>query len=389
MIFRHRWRLIFVLAFALPSLTSCGLFSGDEEVDPPAELIKFEPSLRIKKLWSAGIGDDSEGLRLALAPAADGSRVFAAAHDGRVAAFEAESGKRLWLSKTRLPLAAGPAVDGERVVLGSSDGDVIALDADDGAELWRVRVSSEVLAAPALTPRLVLIRTVDGKLLALDAQDGRQRWFSQQSVPRLSVRGTGAPVAVGNTVVAGFDNGKVVAFDLSDGSPIWESLVNPPSGRTEVDRLADLNSTVSVAGDDVYATAYQGRVSALARESGEGLWVKEISSYNGLGTDFINVYVTDDKSEIHALARRSGREMWRAADLRNRDATGPAVVGNSVVVGDFEGYVHWFSASTGKLQARVRAGGAHITSAPVVFGGIVYVLTDAGKLYAYRERPSE
>ncbi len=378
-----------MLLLASLSLQSCGMFSGDEEVDPPAELLKFEPSLRIQKLWSAGIGADSEGLRLALSPAADGSRVYAAAHDGRVAAFEAESGKRLWASKTKLPLAAGPAVDGERVVVGSSDGDVIALDADDGAELWRVQVSSEVLAAPALTPSLVLVRTVDGKLLALGVEDGRQVWFAQQSVPRLSVRGTGAPVAVGNLVIAGFDNGKLAAYELSDGSPVWEVLINPPSGRTEVDRLADLNATVSVVGDDVYAAAYQGRVSALARESGEGLWVKEISSHSGVGTDFINVYVTDDKSEIHALARRSGREMWQAANLRNRDATGPAVVGNSVVVGDFEGYVHWFSASTGKLQARVRAGGAHITSAPMVFSGIVYVLTDAGKLYAFRERPTE
>ena len=82
-----------ILLFSLlVMLAGCSLFGGDdeeEEVDLPADLVKFESTLRIKKAWSRGIGDGTEFLRLALAPVRDGSRVFAAAHDGRVAAFEA------------------------------------------------------------------------------------------------------------------------------------------------------------------------------------------------------------------------------------------------------------------------------------------------------------
>ena len=381
-------RLFLLLLLAI-ALNGCGLFGGDEEEDPPAELVKFKASLKIRKAWSAGIGGDSENLRLALAPSSDGSRVFAAAHDGRVAAFEVDKGKKLWSTKTKLPLSAGPAFGADLVVMGSSDGDVIALNADNGAELWRVGVSSEVLAAPAVTDTLVLVRTVDGKLLALQTDDGSEAWFVQQQVPRLSVRGTGSPVVAGSAVIAGFDNGKIAAYELSNGSPLWDIMLNPPTGRTEVERLADLNSTVTIIGDDIYVTAYQGSLSALALESGQSLWSREISSYNGAAADFINVYVSDSASEIHAMSRRSGREVWRNDSLHQRDITGPAVVGNSVVVGDFEGYVHWFSATTGELEARMKAGGKHITAAPLVVGNTVLVLSDGGKLFAFRELPGK
>jgi len=380
-VFRRRLILILLLA----TLTGCGLFGGDEEEDPPAELVKFKSTLRIKKAWRASVGDGTEYLRLALAPASDGSRIFAAAHDGRIAAYDVVKGRRIWRRKTKLPLSAGPATNGIVVVAGSSEGDIIALSADDGEELWRITVSSEVLAAPAVTDDLVLVRTVDGKLTALRLLDGSESWFVQQTVPRLSVRGTGSPVVRKNVVICGFDNGKLAAYDINDGSVIWDVLIAPPSGRTEVERLSDLNATVLVVGDDIYAVGYQGSLTALAAESGQVLWTKDISSYNGMSADFINLYVSGDDSELFAVARRSGREMWRISTLLNRDISGPGSVGNSVVVGDFDGRVHWFDASTGEPQARMRAGSDRVAASPLVVNGMVYVLNDGGKLYAYKD----
>ena len=379
------WRLALLLG-CLTVLSGCGIFGGEEEEDPAAELVKFKPTVQIRKAWSAGIGDGSKQLRLALVPASDGTNVFAAAHDGKVAAFEAVKGKRLWTTKTKLPLSAGPTTDGELVVVGSSNGEVIALNAVNGRIRWATSVSSEVLAPPALSSGLVLIRSVDGKLTALQRSDGREAWFVQQSVPRLSVRGTGSPVVTGNAVLAGFDNGRLAAYDMSDGTELWQTLLSPPSGRTEVDRLVDINATIQVIGEDIYTAGFQGVVAVLALESGQVLWSREISSYNGFATDFLNVYVSDAASELLALSRRSGSENWRMATLLNRDISGPAAWKNSVVVGDFEGYVHWFSATTGELQARQRAGSKRITSAPLVVGETLYVLSDDGKLHAFRER---
>lgn len=384
---RHAgWVRLFVLSLAaLVVLSGCGIFGGDKDDNPPAKLVKFKPTVKIKKVWSAGIGKDSKNLRLALDIATDGSNVYAAAHDGKVAAFEAVKGKRLWKKKTKLPLSAGPAYGAGIVVLGSNNGDVIALDAKDGTERWRTVVSSEVLATPAVTRDLVLVRTVDGKLIALSIDTGGEVWFVQQSVPRLSVRGTGSPVVTKDAVLCGFDNGRVAAYELGDGSLYWDMLVSPPSGRTEVDRLSDLNATVRVVGDDVYTIGYQGTLSALAAESGQILWTREISSHSGVGVDFNNLYVTGDASELIAVSRRSGRELWRNDVLLNRDVTGPTPYGSSIVVGDFKGYVHWFDSRDGTPQARVKAGGKRITSGPLVVNDMIYVITDDGKLYAYRE----
>ena len=305
----RRGVLVAILAGALV-LSGCSLFGGDEEEDPPAKLVKFKPNIKINKVWSAGIGGDSAHLRLALDIATDGSNVYAAAHDGRVAAFEAVKGKRLWRRKTKLPLSAGPAYGDGLIVLGSNNGDVIALNAKDGSERWRTMVSSEVLAVPAVTAELVFVRTVDGKLVALNIDTGGEIWFVQQSVPRLSVRGTGAPVVMEDLIVCGFDNGRIAAYELGDGSLIWDLLLSPPSGRTEVERLSDLNATIRVVGDDIYAVGYHGSLSALAAESGQVLWTREISSHTGIGVDFNNLYVTGEASQLYAMSRRSGRESW-------------------------------------------------------------------------------
>jgi outer membrane protein assembly factor BamB len=380
-----RHALIFAPVLLSLLFSGCSWFGGDEEEDPPAELVKFKSTLKVKKAWSSGIGGGSQDLRLALGPATDGTLIFAGAHDGKIAAFDAVKGKRRWLVKTKLPLSAGPGISDGMLVAGSSNGDVIALNAESGEEIWRTSVSSEVLATPAISSKFVLVRTVDGKLVALQRDDGSEAWFVQQSVPRLSVRGTGAPVVSNNIVICGFDNGKLAAYEMSDGSLIWEVLLAPPAGRTEIDRLSDLNDTVRLVGDDVYIAGYQGGVSSLALESGQILWTRDISSHSGIAVDFNNLYVSGKGSDLHAITRQAGREIWQVATLLNRDVTGPTPYRGSVVVGDFDGYLHWLSAATGEFQARVRAGSDRITSAPLVVNEMIYVLTDDGKLFAFKD----
>jgi outer membrane protein assembly factor BamB len=369
-------------------LTGCTLFKGDKkEEDPPAKLADFEPTLKIDVAWSASIGDGSEHLRLGLGPDSDGSRVFAASHDGVIAAFDATKGRRLWRRKTKLPLSAGPGTDGTLVVAGSANGDVVALRADDGQEAWRVPVASEVLAAPTLARGLVLVRTVDGKLAALRASDGTQAWFVQEPVPRLSVRGTAAPVVVGNVVICGFDSGRVVAYDITDGSELWQAVIEPPTGRNEVERLNDVNATVRAVGEDLYAVGFQGRLAALALESGQILWSQEMSSHSGLAADLNAVFVAAADGTLSAFRRADATELWQDDSLRNRDLSGPAAIQSSVVVGDFDGYVHWFDAATGVPQARARARGGRVVGTPLVVNDLVYLQTEGGKLTAFRAQP--
>jgi len=329
------------------------------------------------------VGGDGEGKRLGLAPATDAQRVFAGGHGGRVIAANAVTGKRIWVTDTRLRLSAGPGIGDGLVVFGTSDGDVIALGADDGGERWRTNIGSEILAAPGIGSSVVVVRSVDGRLHGLSAQDGGGLWLVEQSVPRLSLRGNAPPIIAGLTVVAGFDNGKLGAYDLTTGETSWEVALGAPQGRTELERLVDISAGVQVVGDDVYGVGYQGRAVSIALETGMVLWQRELSSYAGLGADWNNIYVTDADSEVVALNRRGGRPMWTHDKLRQRDLTAPTVMGEVLAVGDFEGYLHWLSVDDGSLLARTKAGGGRVTSAPRLVRDLLVAQTDSGDVAAF------
>lgn len=375
-----------LLALTVLAAAGCGLLADDKE-DAPAELVELKPTLRLSKAWSAAVGDGAESLRLALAPASDGSAIVAADHDGRVAAWDAVTGRRLWRVKTGLALSAGPETDGEVVAAGSSNGELLLLSAADGRKLWEQSLSSEVLAAPALSRNRVYVRTVDGKLTALRRDDGGQAWVVQQVVPRLSVRGSGSPLVIGDVVVSGFDNGRVAAYQAADGTPLWDTMLTPPTGRNEVERLVDINASVRAVGQDLYAIGYQGLLAQLALENGQILWSQDLAAGDGIGVDVANVYASGADGDLVAYDRQTGRVLWKHQQLKRRDITGPTAWGNSVVVGDLDGYLHVFDAATGTLQARARVDNARISAAPLVVGELLYALADSGRLAAYRQAP--
>ncbi len=380
-------KLLAALA-ALAILAACSDSKKGQE--PPAELVDIKSQLVIQREWSESLSGKSDHLRLALRPEVADGVVYAGGHKGEVVALNAETGRRLWRVNTKLALSAGPGVGDGVVVFGSSDGNVVALDAATGAERWRHAMSSEVLAKPLVTDGSVVVRTVDGRLQALSLADAAQRWVIQEAVPPLSLRGTAPALRVGDAVLAGFDNGKVVAVDVKTGETLWGTVVSPPQGRTELERLVDLDSAIKASGDDIFVVGFQGRAAMLARESGQIWWAKEISSYRGLGMDETNLYITNANGGVVAFKRRDGGPVWeQLTALRLRGLTSPEVDGDAVVVGDFEGYLHWLDKNTGAIIGRVKTGGDRITNAPLVAGGRVYVQTDTGRLVAYKSTPRE
>lgn len=380
-----RVRRLAAAAAALLVLAAC---SKDKDVTPPAELVDFDATLKVHRAWSASVGGDDEKLRLGLGLAVDGDRVFAAGHGGEVAAFDLATGRALWRTKTKSALSGGTGAGSGLVVVGSQDGEVIALDEQTGTIRWRTVVKGEVLAAPAVSAREIVVRTVDGRLRGLSPEDGREAWASDQSIPRLTLRGNAPPVIAGDTVLAGFDNGKVVAVGLSDGQTLWEQLVAPARGRTELERLVDIDSAVRVVGSDVFTVGFQGRVAMLALETGQPWWSREASSYRGLDVDADNVYYSTADGEVVALRRKTGTPVWTQDALVRRGISAPAVHAGAVAVGDFQGYVHWLDAATGALAARAKAGGKRISMPPVVAGDLLLVIDDDGHIDAFRAAPA-
>ena len=383
---RHLQRSFWVLAL-LAGIAACS--SKDKEIDKPARLTPFAATLRVDRVWSASVVDDKDQakLRLGLGLSTDGERVYAASHHGNVAAIDVAKGRVAWRTRTKKPLSGGTAVGDGLALVGTSDGQLFAFDAASGAARWNVRVSGEVLAPAAISPRLIAVRLVSGRVEALSPADGHELWTYDQQVPRLSLRGTSSPVFAGDRLLCGFDNGRVAAVNLNDGAMLWEQTVTPPHGRSELERLDDIDSPVIVSGQDVYTVGYQGRVAMLALDTGQVWWSHEASSYRGLALDGDVLYMVTADGEVVAMRARGGTELWRQKVLLHRGLSPPAVTNDSVVVGDFQGYVHWLDKATGDLQVRTQDGKLRISTAPLVVGDKVVVINDGGRIRAYRTQP--
>ena len=375
-------RMIGLLAAMLLS-SSCGIFGDEEEKLEPKELLKLTNTLNIKKLWSSKVGGSAEFLLVGLRPATDGSNIYAASQDGNVIAVDAVSGKQRWKIKLEIELSAGPGVGEGAVAVASKNGNVILLDAKTGVETWRVFVGGETLAQPLISEGVVIAQTIDNRLRALSLFDGKQKWELEQSVPALTMRGASSPVLVGGNVIAGFDNGRLLAVDLESGDIEWDSMLSMPTGRSDLDRLADVDGSIASVGQDIYAAGYQGRVTSLAAESGQVLWAREISTQVGVSADWNSVYTTREDGELVAMSRNNGAEIWRNDDLLRRDPTLPMPFHTAVVVGDFEGYLHFFSSIDGTAVARMRLGSKAISNYPLVVANTLYVQSDDGTLAAF------
>ena len=383
--FRHSARLTLVLASL--TLGACSIFGSDKDEEAePAELVEFEQTVRLDKLWDAKLGGDADGLRLGLIPASNGARIFAAAADGVVVALDAATGERMWRVDTELPLSGGPGVGRDRLAVGSSEGDLAVLAIESGEVLWSKKIGSEILAAPAFAADKLLVRTGDGRLVAYNAQDGEQLWEVQKRVQGLTLRGNAVPVVSGDLVLSGFDDGTLAAIVIEDGSTAWERATSERRGRTEFDRLADVDGRVAVVGEDVFAAGFQGTASLLSLSTGVPVWRQDLSSHESVGLDWNRVYLTRSDDSVVALDRATGVIVWEQNSLGNRSIGAPAVLGSLVAVADFDGYLHFMNAGTGEFAARVRTAGGPIVAAPLVVADVIYTLGTDGTLTASRVR---
>lgn len=370
-------------------LTGCGSMAdptswfGDDNVEiKPAELTDYKQELDIKTLWKRDIGSGLGNKRVKLVPRIDSGRVYVADSEGLIQAMDALTGKSIWSVDTELPLSGGPGNGEGLVIVGTLDGEVIALEEDTGNEKWRSRVSSEVLSVPAAGLGVVVVHTIDGKLFALNVADGSQRWLYSKQVPVLTLRGSSSPVISGNNVFCGFAGGKLVAVDLSSGVPQWELTITAPSGRSELERMVDIDGDPYINAGVIYVSTYQGEVAAVGQYTGTLMWRRKLSSFNNLSADWRNLYVTDESGNVWGINPDNGAAMWKQDKMLNRRLSAPAVVDGYVVAGDYDGYLHWMSHDDGRIVARTRLGGEAISAAPVMHNGVIYVFGDGGDLAA-------
>ncbi|WP_245563141.1 outer membrane protein assembly factor BamB [Nevskia ramosa] len=381
-----RSSLSLLLIAALAATTAC---SSKPKLREPTKLVEVKPEIKVQQLWSRSAGNGSGGFYSGLRLDLESDALYAAAINGGVFALDPKTGATIWQSKTKSRVISGPTVAADLVFVGTLDGDVIALKRADGKEAWRHRLLSEVVAAPVASGDIVVVRSVDGRQFGLSVADGSRVWNFDRAEPNLTLRGLSKPLILGNRVYIGLDSGKLVALNLADGVPAWEQNLSVPTGRSELERLTDVDADLLAADNGIYAVSYGNDIALIDPVAGESRWRRSIKSYTGMSADDAHLYVTDNDGLLWSLDADTGAVNWKQETLKFRRLSPPAVFGKYIVAGDYKGYLHWFESGDGHEVMRGNLGGDAVTASPVSDGERLYVLNVSGDIAAYQLAPTK
>ncbi len=374
--------VLLVLTVTLVTTSGCGWFSREKSSLQPAELDKQISAGGAAVAWSRDVGAGSAGLDMKLEVTLSGNTLYVADVKGRVNAINAASGSNQWSRDLNLPLRGGPGVGEGLVVVVSAKGDVVALDLANGTERWRAKLATEINSVPMVAAGVVVTHANDGRIVGFDAATGERRWSFQRPGPTLRLRGTAQPVADGAALYSGLDGGKLVKIDIATGRPAWETSISYPSGRTELERIVDIDSRTLIGDNQVYTVSFQGDIAAVEKNRGTVIWRRDFSSHQGMVFDGTLLYASDSTGAIAAIDSRTGEQVWRNSSLFGRQLSAPALAGGKLAVADFEGHVHWLSTTDGRILARVRAVSSAVKAPLISDGNRVIVYGSKGQLAA-------
>jgi outer membrane protein assembly factor BamB len=373
-----------VLVFLVALLSACSIFGTDVVTEQPAELVNFDEEVNFRRLWSTNVGNGQGEKYNRLQPAIENDVIYVAANDGTVQALNLENGRRIWQNRLAYFISGGVGLGDDYLYLGTEDASLIALDKNTGETAWVRDASSEVLSVPASEGAYLVVQTVDGRLTGYDAATGDQLWIYESAVPALSIRGTSSPIIINDFVLAGFENGDLISLAIDNGTLNWNSRIAVPTGRSEIDRIVDVDGELLVDAGSVLVPSYQGYLSMVNITTGQTLWRVEESSITGASIGFGNVYISDDRGHIKAYRRGAQEEqVWINDQLDLREISKPVSFSNYIAVGDFEGYLHLLSQVDGRFVGRIRVdrNGLRVIQSR---GGILYAYGNGGNLAAYR-----
>ncbi len=397
MFYKYTLRISFlILFFCCTQFSACGVLKKNKtgwfvEVDDPREptkLIKIDPvKAQAQSVWRNSVGDLSKTYN-EIRPHVTDDRVYLSSAEGRIVALQGSDGKNIWSVNLEDEKISGGVNGGEGIVaVGGNNGDVIALSSVDGAVQWRTPLTSEVMALSAAGYGVIVARTNDSKVHALDIGDGEVVWSAGRNLPPLTLRGVSEPKVIEDVVLVGFEDGKLIAFSLRDGAELWQVTVSIASGRSDLDRMSDIDGEFVYLEGTIYVVNFNGRLVTIDMDNGKVLWIKDdISSSAGLSVDGSHIYVTDSDDSVWAFDKSSGATIWRQDKLLYRELTAPEPMGDYVIVGDFEGYVHWLDKEDGKLVGREKVDSKHIKVAPLVINDRAHIFSNSGKFSVWKYR---
>lgn len=370
---------IFVLS-SCSSLSSLKFWGDDEEEEGPEELYSIQDNRTLEREWS--VSNNNELTYGRLIPVIYEGKVFYINSAGYLSSVDFDSGEILWSKNTQDVVSSGLDVNFKTISYGTLDGSIVALDFQDGSELWRSAISSESLSPPANSGSHVIIQTVDGRIAGYDLKSGKQEWFHQTVLPTLTLRGTSRPIIDQGFIFTGFASGKIAMIYPDSGAIRLELPITLNEGKSELERIIDIDGRPIIVNDLLIAASYQGNITAINLRDGRPAWQEELSSFKDLTSNGNRVVAVDEKSILKAFGTATGAIIWDQKDLKLRKLTSPASISNLIAVGDYDGYVHLLNAQSGNFEGREKVSRNPITEI-ISNGNSLLVVDAAGRVQKF------
>lgn len=361
------------------------------------------PALRStpQRIWSTDIGSgDSRKQRINAVPVVGGGLIYTLDSGARVSAV-APSGGVVW-STELLPspddegeaTGGGLAYAGGTLYVSSGYGLLTALDARTGGQRWQQRLEATGSGAPTVRDGILYLVAGDDTGWAVDISNGRILWQISGTPSVGNVLGAPAPALSSDLVYFAYGSGDLIASFRRGGVRRWGASVAGQRKGRAVSQISDVTGAPVIVGSRLYAGNHSGRTVAFDAASGERIWTAREGALGPVWPAGDSLFLVSDRSQLVRLKTSDGSTVW-AVDLpgyvkdkpRKRGPSyvhyGPILAGGRLIVTSSDGLLRQFDPRDGRLIGTVEIpDGA--TTAPVVAGSTLYVVSTKGQLHAFR-----
>ncbi|MBW4024231.1 MAG: PQQ-binding-like beta-propeller repeat protein [Proteobacteria bacterium] len=351
------------------------------------------PSLA--KLWSADIGEGTAyRYRIPCPPIVAGGSVFSMSANGRVSAFDVQTGRKYWDASIRpkgsrsINVGGGISYADGHVYAATGLGEIICFDAKTGKILWRQPLSVPARSGPTISGNHIFVSLIDSSLVGLDLHNGTTIWSHQARNPETGVLGLPAPAVSDKIVVAGFGSGDLLALNTESGEVLWtENLGATGTGLSQLSAIVGLPV---IAQERVFAGSLGGIVLSLDLPTGRRLWEKDVATDQTACVAGDWVFQLSADQQLAAISIGSGQVKWvrQLPAFKNMKKLtqpiywwGPTIAGSSLVLVSNNRQLATVSPITGAITGMIHLP-SPAAAPPIAAEGKVLVTLASGDLLA-------
>ena len=359
------------------------------------------PSSSLTEIWSRALGGGSNQYRQLLgSPVIIKKRIYTITADAVVTELDALTGKKIWSKELRPvmgtrfegTLGGGLAVSGDLLFATTGTGLVVCMKRNNGDVIWKKNIGSPIRSGPTIYDGQVIVSGITNETHSFDLNNGTKRWQHFGMVESAIFMGASSPAAGSSTVVISHSSGELVALGSQNGNQLWIESMVAAKKASPISNISHSRGHPIIDRNLVFASSNSGRTIASDLISGARVWETNFGSSQSPWVAGKHIFLVTTNRQLVCIERRTGKLAW-ATELksfensRNKEKaiewTGPVLAGDRILLAGSNGEVWSASPFSGELLGKIRLSNAVYIS-PVVADGIVYILTDNARLYAFR-----